>query len=332
MGLIQFTKTNCNDRLGPGRVCLGSVGTCADRRTRPCATLSGHNLTHRSARGRSCLAHDPGRKGIAAGKSGSRDSASSGSPLTTMERRSSRRRRAGFATVFPQAIGLAATWDASLLHDVATVIGTEARAKYHEAVRQGRRESSRASTSGRRTSISSAIRAGAAARKPTAKTRSSPRAWAWLLSPGCRATTRNICASSRRPNTSPSTAGPSPLRHKFDVTVSHARRDGYLSAGIPRHHRRRSCRLHHVRLQQHQWRAGLRQQLPARRSASRRMAIQRLCCVGLRRGHRHLAGHHFSKTQAEAAAVSLKRGMDNECVDFTLKIPDNPITRSTSMP
>src|SRR5437868_9015179 len=46
---------------------------------------------------------------------------------------------AGIATVFPQAIALGATWDASLLHEVATVTGTEARAKHHEAVRQGRR-------------------------------------------------------------------------------------------------------------------------------------------------------------------------------------------------
>src|SRR5271165_6744710 len=45
---------------------------------------------------------------------------------------------AGIATVFPQAIALGATWDAPLLHDVAIVIGTEARAKHHEAVRQGR--------------------------------------------------------------------------------------------------------------------------------------------------------------------------------------------------
>lgn len=43
--------------------------------------------------------------------------------------------RAGYATVFPQAIGLAATWDTTLMHDVADVISTEARAKHHEAVR-----------------------------------------------------------------------------------------------------------------------------------------------------------------------------------------------------
>src|SRR5690349_10535361 len=43
--------------------------------------------------------------------------------------------RAGQATVFPQAIGLAATWDTGLMHRVADVISTEARAKYNEFIR-----------------------------------------------------------------------------------------------------------------------------------------------------------------------------------------------------
>src|SRR5580698_712875 len=43
--------------------------------------------------------------------------------------------RAGQATVFPQAIGLAATWDTDLMHRVADVISTEARAKWNEAQR-----------------------------------------------------------------------------------------------------------------------------------------------------------------------------------------------------
>jgi len=46
--------------------------------------------------------------------------------------------RAGRATVFPQAIGLAAAWDTDLLFRVATAISIEARAKHHEALRQGR--------------------------------------------------------------------------------------------------------------------------------------------------------------------------------------------------
>ena len=39
--------------------------------------------------------------------------------------------RAGVATVFPQAIGMAATWDAPLIHRVADTIATEARAKHN---------------------------------------------------------------------------------------------------------------------------------------------------------------------------------------------------------
>ena len=47
--------------------------------------------------------------------------------------------RAGVATVFPQAIGLAATFDVPLIHEMAGVIGDEARAKHHQFVRQGKR-------------------------------------------------------------------------------------------------------------------------------------------------------------------------------------------------
>lgn len=43
--------------------------------------------------------------------------------------------RAGLATVFPQAIGLAATWDTQLIHGIADTISTEARAKYNDAIR-----------------------------------------------------------------------------------------------------------------------------------------------------------------------------------------------------
>src|SRR5260370_259488 len=45
--------------------------------------------------------------------------------------------RSGNATVFPQAIGLAATWDTDLIHRVADVISTEARAKYNDAIQRG---------------------------------------------------------------------------------------------------------------------------------------------------------------------------------------------------
>lgn len=45
--------------------------------------------------------------------------------------------RAGTATMFPQAIGIAATFDEDLVYKVGDVISTEARAKYHEFQRKG---------------------------------------------------------------------------------------------------------------------------------------------------------------------------------------------------
>jgi len=45
--------------------------------------------------------------------------------------------RAGKATVFPQAIGLAATFNESLMHDIATAISDEGRAKHHNFQRNG---------------------------------------------------------------------------------------------------------------------------------------------------------------------------------------------------
>ncbi|MEW5868500.1 MAG: glycoside hydrolase family 3 C-terminal domain-containing protein [Chloroflexota bacterium] len=44
--------------------------------------------------------------------------------------------RNGRATVFPQTIGMAATWDKDLIQQIATAISDEARAKYHEALRR----------------------------------------------------------------------------------------------------------------------------------------------------------------------------------------------------
>ena len=48
--------------------------------------------------------------------------------------------RAGTATMFPQAIGLAATFDEALLHTVADCIATEGRAKFHAFQSEGDRD------------------------------------------------------------------------------------------------------------------------------------------------------------------------------------------------
>lgn len=48
--------------------------------------------------------------------------------------------RAGTVTVFPQAIGMAASFNKKLLHRVAETIADEARAKYNEFVKHDERE------------------------------------------------------------------------------------------------------------------------------------------------------------------------------------------------
>ncbi|MBR6149529.1 MAG: glycoside hydrolase family 3 protein, partial [Lachnospiraceae bacterium] len=48
--------------------------------------------------------------------------------------------RAGSATVFPQAIGMAASWDDDLIEKEAEVISTEARAKYNAYTAEGDRD------------------------------------------------------------------------------------------------------------------------------------------------------------------------------------------------
>jgi beta-glucosidase len=45
--------------------------------------------------------------------------------------------RSGYATLFPQAIGMAATWDTPLVNGMGAVVSTEARAKYNDAIRHG---------------------------------------------------------------------------------------------------------------------------------------------------------------------------------------------------
>ena len=46
----------------------------------------------------------------------------------------------GYATEFPQVIGMAATWDAPLVHRMGETISTEARAKYNAAIAQNQHE------------------------------------------------------------------------------------------------------------------------------------------------------------------------------------------------
>lgn len=231
--------------------------------------------------------------------------------------------RAGFATVFPQAIALSATWDAPLLHDVATVIGTEARAKHHEAVRQGRRD----------------IFEGLTFWSPNINIFRDPR-WGrgqetygedpFLTArmgvafvTGLQGDNSKYLRVVSTPKHFAVHSGPESLRHGFNVPASkHDAEDTYLPAFratiVEGHAASTMCAYNSVNGE------------PA--CANNFLLRDRL--RGAWRFNGFVvsdcgavvdiwSGHHYTKTREEAAAVSLKMGMDNECIDYIQKVPDN---------
>ncbi len=230
---------------------------------------------------------------------------------------------AGVATVFPQAIALGATWDAPLLHDVATVIGTEARAKHHEAVRQGRHN----------------IFEGLTFWSPNINIFRDPR-WGRgqetygedpfltgrmgvAFVTGLQGDNPKYLRVVSTPKHFAVHSGPESTRHKADVPVSkHDEEDTYLPAFratiVDGHAASTMCAYNSVNgepacastfLLQDQLRGAWRFNGFVVSDCGAVVDIW--------------SGHQFTKTKEEAAAISLKRGMDNECVDFTHKVPDN---------
>jgi beta-glucosidase len=230
---------------------------------------------------------------------------------------------AGIATVFPQAIALGATWDASLLHEVATVIGIEARAKHHEAVRQGRRD----------------IFEGLTFWSPNINIFRDPR-WGrgqetygedpFLTArmgvafvTGLQGDDPKYLRAVSTPKHFAVHSGPEPLRHQFDVRISkHDEEDTYLPAFratiVEGHAASTMCAYNSINGEPACANTFLlRNQL---RGAWRFNGFVVSDCGAV---VDIWSGHHYTKTREEAAAVSLKMGMDNECIDFTQKVSDN---------
>jgi beta-glucosidase len=230
---------------------------------------------------------------------------------------------AGVATVFPQAIALAATWDAPLLHEVATVIGTEARAKHHEAVRQGRRD----------------IFEGLTFWSPNINIFRDPR-WGRgqetygedpfltgrmgiAFVTGLQGDNPKYLRVISTPKHFAVHSGPESTRHKADVKVSkHDEEDTYLAAFratiVEGHAASTMCAYNSINGEPACANTFLlEEQL---RGAWRFNGFVVSDCGAVVDIWK---GHEFTKTTEEAAAISLKRGMDNECIDFTHKIADN---------
>ena len=115
--------------------------------------------------------------------------------------------RAGYSTVFPQAIGMAATWDPAMVTAMGNVISIEARGKYNQAQREGNHRIFFGLTFW--SPNINAIPAGAAARRPTARILSLLQEWVLPSSRACKAAISITSAPSPPASTSPSTVAPS---------------------------------------------------------------------------------------------------------------------------
>jgi len=223
---------------------------------------------------------------------------------------------AGTATVFPEPIGLAATFDDPLIHDMAVVIGTEARAKHNQAVRAGRRD----------------IMEGLDFWSPNINIFRDPR-WGrgqetygedpFLTGRMGVAFVTGLQGDDPKYFRVISTAkhfavhsGPEPSRHTIDVQVSkHDMEDTYLPAfrAAVTEGKAESVMCAYNRVNGQPACANtflLKDQLRGAWKFNGYVVSDCDAIVDM------FEGHKFVKSQAEAAAAAIKTGMDNECADF----------------
>jgi beta-glucosidase len=223
---------------------------------------------------------------------------------------------AGKATVFPEPIGLAATFDDSLIHEMAIVIGTEARAKHNQAVRAGRRD----------------IMEGLDFWSPNINIFRDPR-WGRgqetygedpfltgrmgvAFVTGLQGDDPKYFRVISTPKHFAVHSGPEPTRHTIDVQVSkHDMEDTYLPAfrAAVTEGKAESVMCAYNRVNGKPACANnflLQSQLRGAWKFNGYVVSDCDAIVDI------YEGHHFTQSQAEAAAVSLKTGMDNECADF----------------
>ena len=223
---------------------------------------------------------------------------------------------AGTATVFPEPIGLAATFDDPLIHEMAIVIGTEARAKHNLAVKAGRRD----------------IMEGLDFWSPNINIFRDPR-WGRgqetygedpfltgrmgvAFVTGLQGDDPKYFRVISTPKHFAVHSGPEPSRHTIDVQVSkHDMEDMYLPAfrAAVTEGKAESIMCAYNRVNGEPACANTFLLQDELRGAWKFKGYVVSDCDAVVDIYQ---GHHFVKSQAEAVAVSLKKGMDNECADF----------------
>ena len=118
-------------------LCACACPQCSQRTKFRKALISEYFVVCRAAGGRSGPPHDGGRKGLAAGEPVARHSAAECSGLRLVERGAARRGNNGGITTFPEPVGLAATFDTDVIHQMAIATSIEGRIKYVEGMKDG---------------------------------------------------------------------------------------------------------------------------------------------------------------------------------------------------
>ncbi|MDR3527108.1 MAG: glycoside hydrolase family 3 C-terminal domain-containing protein [Rhizomicrobium sp.] len=227
--------------------------------------------------------------------------------------------RNGTATVFPQAIALGATFDPALIHEMATAISTEARVKFNQAGGNG---------------VDHAIYQGLSFWSPNVNIFRDPR-WGrgqetygedpWLTGQFAKAFVTGMQGDDAKYMRTIATpkhfavhSGPEPTRHTADVAATkHDMADTYLpqfrAAVVEGHAGSVMCAYNRINGQ-----PGCANDFLLTETLRKAWGFNGYMVSDCDAIEDITYGHHYTKNIAEAAAVSLKHGVDNDCADYWL--------------
>ena len=228
-------------------------------------------------------------------------------------------------TEFPEPIGLAATFDTDAIHKMAEVISTEGRIKHMQAVKKNGGFSN--------------IFEGLDFWAPNINIFRDPR-WGrgqetygedpYLTGrmgvafvTGMQGDDPKYYRTISTPKHYAVHSGPEPTRHFADVDVSkHDQMDTYLpafrAAVTEGHAGSVMCSYNAINGQ-----PGCASEFQLVDQLRKHWGFQGYVVSDCGAVIDIFAGHHYRDTQAKSSAISLERGMDNECADFFAKVNDN---------
>lgn len=228
-------------------------------------------------------------------------------------------------TEFPEPVGLAATFDASAIHQMAIAISTEGRIKYVQSLREN----------GGHTDIFQGLDFWA----PNINIFRDPR-WGrgqetygedpFLTArmgvafvTGMQGDDPHYYRVISTPKHFAVHSGPEPTRHSADVIVSkHDEVDTYLPAFRATVMEAKAdsvmCAYNSINGE-----PACANQFLLEDQLRGKWNFQGYVVSDCGAVRNIFDGHHFKPSQAESSAVSLQRGMDNECIDFRAKVHDD---------